>query len=104
MAAPPSTNVPLDGPQTGQEGASGLGTAPAADLGRLDEALSSYDRALSERPDFAFALMKKAEVLERAGRGAEARSALERAAEIARRDGDVTLGRQIDERRRALGP
>jgi 4-amino-4-deoxy-L-arabinose transferase-like glycosyltransferase len=74
------------------------------DLGDFDEALASYDRALALQPEYAFALFKKAEVMRTVGRKPEARSLLDRAAAIARRDGDVALGRMIESERMRLAP
>jgi 4-amino-4-deoxy-L-arabinose transferase-like glycosyltransferase len=72
------------------------------DLGDFDESFASYDRALAIQPEYAFALLKKAEVMVRVDRKEEARGLLSQAAEIAHRGGDVNLVRMIEERRRTL--
>jgi tetratricopeptide (TPR) repeat protein len=51
-------------------------------LGRAEEALACYDRALQRAPDYEVAVAGRAEALVVAGRNAEAADALERLAEI----------------------
>jgi tetratricopeptide (TPR) repeat protein len=65
-------------------------------LGRADEALVCYDRALQRAPDYEVAVAGRAEALVAAGRNAEAADALERLAEIR------LMGGRHEEAREAL--
>ena len=54
-----------------------------AELGRFDEALACFDRALAIRPDYAEALENKASALAAQGRMAEAAAAIDQAIALA---------------------
>jgi tetratricopeptide (TPR) repeat protein len=68
------------------------GNALAA-LGRLDEALASFDEALALRPDYAAALLNRAQLLQRAGRAREALAGFDRAFALAPAGADALIAR-----------
>ena len=69
--------------------------ATLQDLGRLDEALASYDKALALDPDFAVAHLNRATILNELGRWPDALAGYDRAIALAAQVAEAHSGRAL---------